>query len=291
MCPFHHLAPCQPQGAQVSLECSSNVALVKWENSGPDQIQVVTAVDSRGVVTTCNSSSSNCTFSQLSCGERYAVSVVGHTATCSSQPAVAEAFYTGSRSMLCSSLFIAEKTVRHPVPFSDRSSSSESYRFRSLSGDFTFLYFVKRPLVTGSVVHTMVALASSKVFPSRLSSSVRSHSPHRASRLPDRHHRGHLGLGSRCHLVHSVRQRKPRPQRRVPQQRHQLRLPQPGVRAELQHQRVGPSQLLCQPDERVHHCHHRYKENTSDIRCGFFCDCVSTNIYKLPTKQNFLLSS
>lgn len=93
--PFSHLAPCQPQGAQVNLECSTNVASVSWENSGPDQVQVVTAVDSRGAATTCNSSSSNCTFRQLSCGESYAVSVVGHTDMCSSQPAVADMFDTG----------------------------------------------------------------------------------------------------------------------------------------------------------------------------------------------------
>ncbi|XP_075901618.1 uncharacterized protein fndc7b isoform X2 [Nelusetta ayraudi] len=89
-----HSAPCQPQGAQVSLECSTNVAGVRWENSGPDQIQVVSAVDSRGAINTCNSSSSNCTFNQLSCGESYTVSVVGHTDTCSSQPAVADMFHT-----------------------------------------------------------------------------------------------------------------------------------------------------------------------------------------------------
>lgn len=93
--PFSHLAPCHPQGVHASLECSTNVASVSWENSGPDQIQVVTAVNSRGSVTTCNSSSSNCTFRQLSCGESYVVSVVGHTDTCSSQPAVADMFYTG----------------------------------------------------------------------------------------------------------------------------------------------------------------------------------------------------
>lgn len=79
----------------MSLECSTNVARVSWENSGPDQIQVVSAVDSRGAITTCNSSSSNCTFNQLSCGDSYTVSVVGHTDTCSSQPAVADMFHTG----------------------------------------------------------------------------------------------------------------------------------------------------------------------------------------------------
>uniref|UniRef100_A0A8P4G5R4 Fibronectin type-III domain-containing protein n=1 Tax=Dicentrarchus labrax TaxID=13489 RepID=A0A8P4G5R4_DICLA len=82
-------APCKPDGVMVDLQCSTNQASVTWGNSGPDQTQVVSAVDSRGMITTCNSSSTNCTFDQLSCGERYTISVVGHTETCSSQSAVA----------------------------------------------------------------------------------------------------------------------------------------------------------------------------------------------------------
>ncbi|KAI3368520.1 hypothetical protein L3Q82_025527 [Scortum barcoo] len=87
-------APCKPEMVSVNLKCSSNMASVTWKNSGPDQTQVVSAVDSRGMITTCNSSSSNCTFNQLTCGESYVISVVGHTDTCSSKPTVAERFNT-----------------------------------------------------------------------------------------------------------------------------------------------------------------------------------------------------
>ena len=72
------------------------MAVVTWENSGPDQSQTVSAVDSRGMTSTCNSSSSNCTFDQLSCGESYVINVVGHTNACSSDPAVAKRLNTGS---------------------------------------------------------------------------------------------------------------------------------------------------------------------------------------------------
>ncbi|XP_054646058.1 uncharacterized protein LOC129188936 [Dunckerocampus dactyliophorus] len=87
-------APCEPNSVMVNLQCSTNVALVTWGNSGPDQTQVVSAVDSRGVTTTCNSSSSNCTFDQLLCGESYTVNVVSHTNSCSSEPAFAQGFET-----------------------------------------------------------------------------------------------------------------------------------------------------------------------------------------------------
>ncbi|XP_074491158.1 uncharacterized protein fndc7b [Sebastes fasciatus] len=87
-------APCKPEEVLVDLQCSTNMASVTWGNSGPDQTQVVSAMDSRGMITTCNSSSSNCTFNQLTCGESYAISVVGHTNMCSSEPAVADTLNT-----------------------------------------------------------------------------------------------------------------------------------------------------------------------------------------------------
>ncbi|XP_027882788.1 uncharacterized protein fndc7b [Xiphophorus couchianus] len=87
-------APCKPANVSVNLECSTDVAMVTWENSGPDQRQVVTAVDSRGQTSVCNSSSSNCTFHQLQCGKKYAINVVGYTNSCSSEPAAAKELST-----------------------------------------------------------------------------------------------------------------------------------------------------------------------------------------------------
>ncbi|PWA21255.1 hypothetical protein CCH79_00009504 [Gambusia affinis] len=87
-------APCKPANVSVNLNCSTDVAMVTWENSGPDQHQVVTAVDSRGQTSVCNSSSSNCTFHQLQCGNKYAINVVGYTNSCSSEPAAAKELST-----------------------------------------------------------------------------------------------------------------------------------------------------------------------------------------------------
>ncbi|XP_055364580.1 uncharacterized protein LOC121202196 [Betta splendens] len=87
-------APCKPNNVSVDLQCSTNVALVTWANAGPDQTQVVTAVDSRGGSTSCTSNSSSCTFNSLTCGESYVVSVAGHTNSCSSELAAAQGFNT-----------------------------------------------------------------------------------------------------------------------------------------------------------------------------------------------------
>ncbi|TMS20298.1 Fibronectin type III domain-containing protein 7 [Larimichthys crocea] len=83
-------APCKLENVQTILECSTDILTVTWENSGPDQNDVVSAVNSRGATTTCNSTTSNCTFENLSCGKTYSINVVGHTDTCSSQPAFAQ---------------------------------------------------------------------------------------------------------------------------------------------------------------------------------------------------------
>ncbi|KAG5847415.1 hypothetical protein ANANG_G00125810 [Anguilla anguilla] len=78
-------APCQPQNAEVSLNCSSNEAAVSWVGTGAAQTHGVTAVDGRGVALTCNSSDDGCAFPHLSCGERYTFSVVGMTNQCRSE--------------------------------------------------------------------------------------------------------------------------------------------------------------------------------------------------------------
>ncbi|KAK2835181.1 hypothetical protein Q5P01_015665 [Channa striata] len=87
-------APCKPSNVLVNLKCSTNVAVVNWGNSGRDQTELVSAVDSRGGITMCNSSSSNCTFNNLTCGESYLISVVGYTNSCSSEPAMAQRLKT-----------------------------------------------------------------------------------------------------------------------------------------------------------------------------------------------------
>ncbi|XP_062308247.1 uncharacterized protein LOC134012721 [Osmerus eperlanus] len=79
-------APCKPTSPAVNLECSSNAAQVTWQNTGPDQLNVVSAVDRLGRSKTCNSTGSNCTFTQLGCGEQYTLSVVGQSQNCTSAP-------------------------------------------------------------------------------------------------------------------------------------------------------------------------------------------------------------
>uniref|UniRef100_A0A8C1RPT0 Fibronectin type-III domain-containing protein n=1 Tax=Cyprinus carpio TaxID=7962 RepID=A0A8C1RPT0_CYPCA len=69
-------APCVPTKVNVSLSCGSDTASVSWAaSSGLVSYYTVTAVDDNRHTLTCNSSSTSCDISGLSCGQAYNVSV------------------------------------------------------------------------------------------------------------------------------------------------------------------------------------------------------------------------
>lgn len=81
-----HSAPCKPAAVSLDLNCDTSEAVVRWEGTGPDQEQEVTARNVRGNSISCTSSSLNCTFSNLECGLSYDVTVVGKSGDCTSSP-------------------------------------------------------------------------------------------------------------------------------------------------------------------------------------------------------------
>ncbi|XP_012990390.2 uncharacterized protein LOC105029012 isoform X2 [Esox lucius] len=87
-------APCTPEGPAVSLDCRTNIAEVTWDNTGPDQINMVSAVDWLGKTTSCNSTGSNCTFGSLTCGQAYTLTVQGLSNTCQSAPSTSVNLFT-----------------------------------------------------------------------------------------------------------------------------------------------------------------------------------------------------
>ena len=88
-------APCKPQGSSVELECSSNMATVRWQNSSTAQTYNVTALDGQGGSWSCSSNQTSCSFSQLSCGTNYSFSVVGLTEECVSEASDSMQLLTG----------------------------------------------------------------------------------------------------------------------------------------------------------------------------------------------------
>lgn len=93
-------APCKPQGSSVELECSTNVATVRWQNSSAAETYNVTAEDGQGGLWSCSSNQTSCSFGQLSCGTRYNFSLVGLAGECVSEASPTMELLTGIQ-LLC----------------------------------------------------------------------------------------------------------------------------------------------------------------------------------------------
>uniref|UniRef100_A0A3B5BI78 Fibronectin type-III domain-containing protein n=1 Tax=Stegastes partitus TaxID=144197 RepID=A0A3B5BI78_9TELE len=79
------VAPCKPENTSVDQNCSSNAVTVKWNQASTTQNYTVKAASASGVNSTCDSTQSSCSFLDLSCGQRYTFTVMGHTNVCMSE--------------------------------------------------------------------------------------------------------------------------------------------------------------------------------------------------------------
>lgn len=78
-------APCKPENTTVVQNCSSSVMTVKWNQMSTGQNYTTTASSSSGVNATCDSTEGSCSFLDLSCGQLYTFTVMGHTNVCMSE--------------------------------------------------------------------------------------------------------------------------------------------------------------------------------------------------------------
>lgn len=73
--------PCTPSNVSSQLICSAGIAQVSWAPSANAMSYDVKAT-SNGQILTCNSSSPNCTLSNLVCGQAYEIHVSATDGTC-----------------------------------------------------------------------------------------------------------------------------------------------------------------------------------------------------------------
>lgn len=78
-------APCKPENTSADQNCSSNVMTVRWTHSSTTQNYTVKATSASGVNSTCDTTQSSCSFLDLSCGQLYTFTVMGHTNVCMSE--------------------------------------------------------------------------------------------------------------------------------------------------------------------------------------------------------------
>ncbi len=79
------VAPCKPENISIDQNCSSNTMTVKWKQSSTAQNYTVKATSAAGVNSTCVSNESCCSFLDLTCGQLYTFTVMGHTNVCMSE--------------------------------------------------------------------------------------------------------------------------------------------------------------------------------------------------------------
>ncbi|KTF75017.1 hypothetical protein cypCar_00024381 [Cyprinus carpio] len=77
---------CPASDVQASLQCNGNVGLVRWTAARNAENYIAMATGKDGHTHTCTSSGTNCTFSDLHCGEDYTVTVSTVERGCQSQP-------------------------------------------------------------------------------------------------------------------------------------------------------------------------------------------------------------
>ncbi|KAJ1170951.1 hypothetical protein NDU88_002822 [Pleurodeles waltl] len=86
-------APCPPREVFAVPECTTNTAHVSWLPS-EGALSYMAVVNANGNSTTCNTTSTNCTFFELQCGTLYSVTVVALDDKCNSLAAPTSNFQT-----------------------------------------------------------------------------------------------------------------------------------------------------------------------------------------------------
>lgn len=100
--------PCPPTNVVVNASCEEHSALVLWSPSPVAETYHVVATGDNGHVHTCNTTSNNCSVSELHCGQQYTVFVKASHENCSSKASENVTITTG----ICPS---PQKTWRIPV--------------------------------------------------------------------------------------------------------------------------------------------------------------------------------
>ncbi len=84
---FYFSAPCSPQNVSAIVQCDSGSVLVSWNPAVDANLFIVELEsESTGLISSCNSTNTQCSFGHLPCGERFNLSVVALRGSCQSQP-------------------------------------------------------------------------------------------------------------------------------------------------------------------------------------------------------------
>lgn len=86
---FLFLAPCPPHTVDVEVNCSAGSMTVTWPANPDAESFHVRAETSGGAFLSCDSTSTSCSISGLSCGQSYSVTVTSVRGGCESRRSTA----------------------------------------------------------------------------------------------------------------------------------------------------------------------------------------------------------
>ncbi|KAI9522306.1 hypothetical protein NQZ68_037786, partial [Dissostichus eleginoides] len=89
------MEPCPPSNVVVGSTCADDSAVVSWSPSLVAETYHVVAMGANGHVHTCNTTSSNCSISELHCGQQYDISVTASHENCTSKASQNATLNTG----------------------------------------------------------------------------------------------------------------------------------------------------------------------------------------------------
>ncbi|XP_056379485.1 uncharacterized protein LOC130275479 isoform X3 [Hyla sarda] len=76
-------APCQPRNITTNVQCENNDALISWTESR-GAIYYLATLSGNGTISSCNTTTTNCSYLSLQCGQTYNVSVMAVNDKCDS---------------------------------------------------------------------------------------------------------------------------------------------------------------------------------------------------------------
>ncbi|XP_073438965.1 uncharacterized protein [Dendrobates tinctorius] len=86
-------APCQPRDITTDVQCENNDALISWTES-KGAVYYLAALSGNGTISRCNTTTTQCSYPSLQCGQSYNVSVMAVNYACDSVLSAVSTFET-----------------------------------------------------------------------------------------------------------------------------------------------------------------------------------------------------
>lgn len=102
---FHFAAPCLPENIITTTDCDSNILTTSWDPAAGALLYSVEALGNSGRNYYCNTSSTSCVLSDVSCGEFLSVWLMAFNENCSSGQVLGNVAQSGMYCTVCHAIY------------------------------------------------------------------------------------------------------------------------------------------------------------------------------------------